>query len=84
MPEQHHVAKKKKTSLINYVIGNQKFSRRNKIYSITLELKHVINYCDVRRGVSVTNPNAKEKRSFAKNSGDILNTFGWRRSDYRI
>ena len=59
MPEQHHVTQKNTAK--NYVIGNQKSSRRNQIHSITLELKHVINYCDVRRGVCATSLSAKEK-----------------------
>ena len=62
---------KKKVQLINYIIGNQTSSRRNKIYSITLELKHVINHFDVRRRVYATSLSAKEKRSFVKNSQDI-------------
>ena len=59
-----------KTPLINYVIGNQKSSRRNKIHSITLELNHVINRYDVRRGVCATSPSVKEKRPFSK-TGEI-------------
>ena len=49
--EGQHQVTKKTALLINYVTGNQISSRRNKIHSITLELKHVINQYDVRRGV---------------------------------
>ena len=47
------------------------FEKKQKIYSIAPKLKRVINHCDVRRGVCVANLNAKEKRSFAKNSRNI-------------
>ena len=60
MLEQHHVTKEK-TPLINYAIGDQKSLRRKKIHSITLELEHVIIHYDVRKGVCVTNLNAREK-----------------------
>ena len=59
----------KKTPLINYVFGDQKSLRSNKIHSITLELSQAINHCDVRRDVSVTN--AKEKRFYANISRDL-------------
>ena len=62
---------RKKSLLINYVISNQKSSRRNNIHLITLELRHVINHCDVRRGMCATSLSAKHKTSFAKNSRDI-------------
>ena len=65
LPE-HHMTQKKALP-INYVIGNQQ-SSRNKIHSITLELKHVINHYDLRRGMCIANLNAKEKRSFVNNS----------------
>ena len=69
MREQHHVTQKK-AMLVNYIIGKQKSSRRNKIHSIALELKHVIYHYDVRRGMCATSLIAKEKRPFVKNSRD--------------
>ena len=65
MREQHHVTQKK-SPLINYVNGNQKSLKRNKIHSIALELKHVINQYDKKRGVCATSLNAKEERSRKK------------------
>ena len=70
MPEQHQMTPRKAPP-INYVIGNQKSSRRNKIYLITLELRYVINHYDVRRGVCATSLSLKEKTVFCKNSRDI-------------
>ena len=56
-------------SIANKLLNRQS-TIKNKIHSIALELKHVINHYDVRRGVYATILNAKE-RSFAKNSRDI-------------
>ena len=59
---------RKKASLINYVIGIKKKFSRNNINSNTLELSYVVNHCDVRKGVRVTNLNAKEEKVFFENS----------------
>ena len=72
--QKHHLTKKK-APLINYVIGNQKSLRRKKS-SITRELKLVIKHYDARRGVCVTNLNAKMKRSLGKNNRGIKIKFG--------
>ena len=69
----------KKAPLINYLISNEKSSRRNKTHSITLELKHVINHCDISRGVCATSVSAKEKRSFAEKSRNIKSNLNSRR-----
>ena len=57
--EQHHVKKEKKT-LISYLIGKRKFSKKPESLDQS-GTYYVINNCDVKRGVSVTNPNAKGK-----------------------
>ena len=51
-------------------IGNQKFSRRKTVFWTSLERKHMIYDCDVRRNVYDINLNAKEKNFFAKINRD--------------
>ena len=61
-----------------------KIFEKKVIHLITLELKHVINHYDVRRGVCATSLSAKERRSFAKNSRDIKQVWTRENSDLCI
>ena len=56
----------KKTPLISYVTGKQKSSKKQDSIDHSGTC-YVINDCDIRKGVSVANLNAKEKSSFTIN-----------------
>ena len=51
-------------------IGNRKFSRRKSVFWISLNCKHVIFHCDVRRGVYEQILIRKKKQPRYKNKRD--------------